>query len=80
MADVKLFNNIFSDCGKDYKHVSLGGLRIGYPKNFWEDLGEEVGSHLIVITDCTSIMRLLELTMSAMLRMHVFAIPDNRSI
>ncbi len=69
MADVKLLNNIFSDCGKDYKHVSLGGLRIGYPKNFWEDLGEEVDSHLIVTTGCTSIMRLLLLTMSAMLRM-----------
>ncbi len=50
MADVKLFNSIFSDCEKDYKDVSLGSLRIGFPKNFWEDLGEEVGCHLYVLS------------------------------
>lgn len=42
IADVKLFNNIYSDCDKSYKEVKLEGLRIGYPKNFWDDLGEEV--------------------------------------
>ncbi len=42
VADVKLFNDIFSDCPKAYQEVKVGGLRVGYPKNFWEDLGEEV--------------------------------------
>lgn len=42
VADVKMFNDIFSDCAEDYKEVKLEGLRMGYPKNFWEDLGEEV--------------------------------------
>ncbi len=42
VSDVKLFNNIFSDCDKSYKAVKVDGLRIGYPKNFWEDIGEEV--------------------------------------
>ena len=42
VTDVKLFNDIFSDCDKAYKEIKLDGLRIGYPKNFWEDIGEEV--------------------------------------
>ncbi|EIE27340.1 amidase signature enzyme [Coccomyxa subellipsoidea C-169] len=41
VSDVKLFNDIFSDCDKSYKAVKVEGLRIGYPKNFWEDIGEE---------------------------------------
>ena len=42
MADVRLFNDIFSDCPKAYREVLVEGLRMGYPRNFWEDLGEEV--------------------------------------
>ena len=42
MADVKLFNSIFSDCGSAYSPVTIKGLRVGYPKNFWVDVGEEV--------------------------------------
>ena len=42
MADIKLFNTLFSDCGSAYKPVAVSGLRVGYPQNFWEDLGEEV--------------------------------------
>ncbi|CAL8463001.1 g2535 [Coccomyxa elongata] len=41
VADVKLFNDIFSDCPKAYREVKVDGLRMGYPKNFWEDLGAE---------------------------------------
>ena len=44
VADVKLFNDIFSECGKEYSSSLMAeGLRIGYPKNFWEDIGQEAG-------------------------------------
>ncbi len=43
MADIKLFNTLFSDCSSSYSSVAVKGLRVGYPRNFWEDLGEEVG-------------------------------------
>ena len=42
MADVKLFNSLFSDCSTAYQPVTAKGLRVGYPRNFWEDLGWEV--------------------------------------
>ena len=42
MADVKLFNRLFSDCGAAYRPLAAQGLRVGYPRNFWEDLGWEV--------------------------------------
>ena len=42
VADVKLFNDIFTDCDKSYRSVELGKLRLGYPTNFWADLGLEV--------------------------------------
>ena len=42
MADVMLFNSIFSDCSEGYPEVALKGMRMGYPTNFWADLGEEV--------------------------------------
>ena len=37
-----LFNTIFSDCSEGYPEVDLKGMRMGYPTNFWQDLGEEV--------------------------------------
>jgi hypothetical protein len=43
MADIKLFNTLFSDCSSAYSSVTVKGLRVGYPRNFWEDVGEEVG-------------------------------------
>ena len=43
VADVKLFNDIFSECGKGYSALAAEGLRVGIPKNFWEDIGEEAG-------------------------------------
>lgn len=45
MADVKLFNDIFSDCDRSYKAVEPDGLRVGYPTNFWKDIGHEVRTH-----------------------------------
>ena len=44
MADVMLFNDIFSECSKTkaYSSVVPKGLRVGYPRNFWNDTGEEV--------------------------------------
>jgi hypothetical protein len=42
MADVKLFNSLFSDCSRAYPPVTARGLRVGVPRNFWEDLGWEV--------------------------------------
>ena len=44
MADVMLFNSIFSDCSTAYSPVTVQGLRVGYPKNLWVDVGEEVRS------------------------------------
>ena len=37
-----LFNSLFSDCQEVYPDVELKGLRMGYPTNFWADLGDEV--------------------------------------
>ena len=42
VTDVMLFNSIFSDCTEVYPEVELKGMRMGYPTNFWADLGEEV--------------------------------------
>ena len=44
VADVKLFNDIFSECGRGYSTLAAEGLRVGFPRNFWEDIGEEAGS------------------------------------
>ncbi|CAK0784780.1 hypothetical protein CVIRNUC_007984 [Coccomyxa viridis] len=41
VRDVMLFNTIFSDCSEGYPEVDLKGMRMGYPTNFWQDLGEE---------------------------------------
>ena len=37
-----LFNSIFSNCSEGYPELELKGMRMGYPTNFWADLGEEV--------------------------------------
>ena len=42
VSDVALFNVLFSDCQEAYPEVELKGLRVGYPTNFWADLGGEV--------------------------------------
>ncbi len=44
VTDVKILNSIFteSDSAKDYKNVDVSKLRLGYPANFWKDIGEEV--------------------------------------
>ena len=42
VSDVKLLNNIFSDGPKEYKDVDVSTLRLGYPVNFWRDVGDEV--------------------------------------
>lgn len=44
LSDVMLFNSLFSDCSEAYPEVQLKGMRIGYPKNFWADLGDEVSA------------------------------------
>ncbi len=44
VSDVMLFNSLFSDCNDAYPEVELKGMRIGYPKNFWADLGDEVSA------------------------------------
>ena len=42
VTDVKLLNSIFTDCAKDYKSIDAKELRLGYPINFWKDIGDEV--------------------------------------
>ena len=44
VSDVALFNSLFSDCQDAYPDVELQGLRMGYPTNFWADLGDEVST------------------------------------
>jgi hypothetical protein len=44
VSDVMLFNSLFSDCSEAYPEVELKGMRIGYPTNFWADLGDEVSA------------------------------------
>ena len=44
VTDVKLLNSIFTDCAKDYKSINVKELRLGYPINFWKDIGDEVSS------------------------------------
>lgn len=56
VSDVMLFNSLFSDCSEAYLEVELKGMRIGYPTNFWADLGDEVSAppsrHLSVFATC----------------------------
>ncbi|EIE21247.1 amidase signature enzyme [Coccomyxa subellipsoidea C-169] len=40
-ADITLFNSIFSSCNTTAVNVSLSGMRIGYPVNWWADLSTE---------------------------------------
>ena len=42
VTDVKLLNSIFTDCAKDYSDIDVKKLRLGYPINFWKDIGDEV--------------------------------------
>ena len=42
VTDVKLLNSIFTDCAKDYSRIDAKTLRLGYPINFWKDIGAEV--------------------------------------
>ena len=42
VADIALFNSIFSTCNTTLPNVSLAGYRIGYPTNWWANLGTEV--------------------------------------
>ena len=43
VTDVKLLNSLFSDGPKQYREVEVNKLRLGYPINFWRDIGQEVG-------------------------------------
>jgi len=52
VGDVMLFNSLFSDCHDEHPDVELEGLRVGYPTNFWADLGEEVRSCQYLDPDC----------------------------
>ena len=55
VTDVKLLNSIFTDCTKDYSSINIKELRLGYPINFWKDIGDEVrpagGLHQAMILD-----------------------------
>ena len=42
VADISMFNSIFSNCNTTKVPVSLAGMRFGFPVNFWADLGPEV--------------------------------------
>ena len=44
VADVKLFDDIFSDCPspRTFGKVDVKGLRIGIPTPWWKDIGKEV--------------------------------------
>ena len=42
VADIAFFNGIFSNCNTTLVNVSLAGYRIGYPTNWWSNLGTEV--------------------------------------
>lgn len=49
-ADITLFNSIFSSCNTTAANVSLSGMRIGYPTNWWADLSSEVNSKITAAT------------------------------
>ena len=47
VEDIQFLDAIFNDCPRTDQDVSLEGLRIGYPYNWWDDLGEEVCCGLV---------------------------------
>ncbi|CAL5224479.1 g7172 [Coccomyxa viridis] len=51
VSDVKLLNNIFSDGPKEYKDVDVSTLRLGYPVNFWRDVGDETKAAFAAAVD-----------------------------
>lgn len=55
VADVTLFNRIFSDCDTSgYKAVKPSGLRVGYPTDPWKEIAAEVCNSLFVLCrDCS---------------------------
>ncbi|KAK9812686.1 hypothetical protein WJX72_002003 [[Myrmecia] bisecta] len=46
VADVSLFNAIFSDCHKGYSDVTLKGLKIGYSLTHWANVTAEINGTL----------------------------------
>ena len=41
VSDVILFDKIFSSCPREYPSVSLEGMRIGFPSQWWAEVGSE---------------------------------------
>lgn len=44
VADVILFDDIFSDCNSSRQEIQLNGTRLGYPLNYWEGLDAKVNA------------------------------------
>ena len=42
VADIKLLDTVLNDCPRVDPQVQLEGIRLGYPTNWWKDIGEEV--------------------------------------
>lgn len=42
VADVEFLDAIINDCHSKRKDVEMNGLRIGYPREWWADLSDEV--------------------------------------
>ena len=47
--DVEFLDAILSDCPSKRPEISLKGLRVGYPREWWRDLGHEVSFNLYII-------------------------------
>ena len=43
VADIQFLDTIFSQCPRNDSEIDLQGYRIGYPREWWHDIGDEVG-------------------------------------
>lgn len=42
VGDVKLLDTVLNSCSRKDRNITLKGLRLGYPVNWWQDIGQEV--------------------------------------
>lgn len=42
VEDIQFLDKVLSDCPNTEQNLDLEGLNIGYPREWWQDLGREV--------------------------------------
>jgi hypothetical protein len=44
VADIQFLDTIFNKCPRTDSNIDLRGYKIGYPREWWNDIGDEASS------------------------------------